>query len=224
MDFYFRYYTSTPAGDQSYNRHVYKSGECLSCGLQTPEGNACAYASASFSKDFSHYALTCSGPDPSFTRVYKTEGKVEIVKWEENTDLRTRLVAKVQPQIKIFHVPVENGRFNGVVRMILPSEIDFDGVGSAKKYPMLVRVYGGPGSIRILNSYSVGYQSYQVTKKNIIYVEIDGRGMKQNGVDMMFTVNNRLGEYEIYDQIAVTKYLVDKYKFIDPERVAIWGW
>lgn len=145
------------------------------------------------------------------------------MKWEENTELRTRLAEKVQPQIKIFHVPVAGG-FNGVVRMILPPQIDFNAVGSTEKYPMLVRVYAGPGSIRILNSFSVGYQSYQVTKKNIIYVEIDGRGMAQNGNSMMFAVNNRLGTVEIEDQIAVTKYLVDKYKFVDPERVAIWGW
>jgi dipeptidyl-peptidase 4 len=41
---------------------------------------------------------------------------------------------------------------------------------------------------------------------------------------MMFSVNNRLGTYEMEDQISVTKYLINKYKFIDPSRVAIWGW
>lgn len=108
--------------------------------------------------------------------------------------------------------------------MLLPAQIDFDANDDMTKYPMLVRVYAGPGSIRILNSFSIGYQSYQVTKKNIIHVEIDGRGMSQNGNDMMFTVNNKLGSYEIDDQIAVTDYLVKKFKFIDPARVAIWGW
>jgi dipeptidyl-peptidase 4 len=55
-------------------------------------------------------------------------------------------------------------------------------------------------------------------------VEIDGRGTGQKGLDMMFSVNNRLGTYEMEDQIAVTKYLVNKYPFIDASRVAIWGW
>lgn len=108
--------------------------------------------------------------------------------------------------------------------MILPNEIDFDGKDERTKYPMLVRVYAGPGSIRVLNSFSVGYQTYQVTKQKIIYVEIDGRGMSQNGMNMMFAVNNKLGSFEIEDQIEVTKSLVEKYKFIDPKRVAIWGW
>lgn len=41
---------------------------------------------------------------------------------------------------------------------------------------------------------------------------------------MMFSVNNRLGTYEMEDQIAVTKWLINKYKFIDSSRVSIWGW
>lgn len=145
------------------------------------------------------------------------------MKYEENTELRTKIAKKELPQIKIFHVPIAGG-YQGVVRMILPNEINFEGSDERTKYPMLVRVYAGPGSIRVLNTFSVGYQSYQVTKKKIIYAEIDGRGMSQNGLGMMFSVNNKLGSYEIEDQIAVTKYLVDKYKFIDPERVSIWGW
>lgn len=223
LAFYFSYYTSTPDANQSFNRHVYANNDCLSCGIKTPEGNDCIYASASFSKDFSHYVLTCSGPDPSFASIYKTEGRQELTKWEENGELRTRLAKKDIPQIKVFHVPVTGG-FQGVVRMTLPNGIDFEGNDERTKYPMLVRVYAGPGSIRVLNSFGVSYQTYQVSKKNIIHVEIDGRGMSQNGNDMMFTVNNALGTVEIEDQIAVTKYLVENYKFIDPKRVAIWGW
>lgn len=40
----------------------------------------------------------------------------------------------------------------------------------------------------------------------------------------MFSVNNRLGTYEMEDQISVTKWLINKYKFIDSSRVSIWGW
>lgn len=33
-----------------------------------------------------------------------------------------------------------------------------------------------------------------------------------------------LGSVEIQDQIEVTKYLVDNLNFIDPRRIAVWGW
>lgn len=78
--------------------------------------------------------------------------------------------------------------------------------------------------MRVSSAFGVGYQTYQTSAKDIIYVEIDGRGAGQNGNDMMFSVNNRLGTYEVEDQLTVTKFLVDKYSFIDPARVAIWGW
>lgn len=44
------------------------------------------------------------------------------------------------------------------------------------------------------------------------------------GNDMMFKVNNDLGNFEIVDQIAVSKTLINLFKFIDPARTGIWGW
>ena len=35
---------------------------------------------------------------------------------------------------------------------------------------------------------------------------------------------HNLGTVEMEDQIGVTKKLVEKYPFIDPARVGIWGW
>lgn len=141
-----------------------------------------------------------------------------------NNDLRTRLAAYDVPTPVYFFVPVAGG-YQAPVMMILPEGADFSNPDrSIDKFPMLIRVYGGPGSIRISTVFGVGFQSYQVSSKKIVYVEIDGRGTGQKGLDMMFSVNNRLGTYEMEDQIAVAKYLVDKFKFIDSSRVGIWGW
>lgn len=216
-------YLSTPSADESFNRHVYSSNGCLTCEVQTPEGNRCTYASASFSKDLSHYAMTCSGPDPAFTKLFRTAGNEEISSWEANTNLRTILLPYDEPKTRIFHVPVAGG-FKALVKIQIPSDLDFDAVFSSTKYPMLVRTYAGPGSVRVASSFGIGYQTYQITKKNIIYVEIDGRGTGQKGVDMMFSINNQLGTYEMDDLIAVSKHLIDTYNFIDRARVGIWGW
>ncbi|KAG5675085.1 hypothetical protein PVAND_005017 [Polypedilum vanderplanki] len=222
------YYLSTPGLLKSFDRHlyVYENDEekCLTCELKTPEGNTCTYVSASFSTDLSYYSLSCSGPDPSFTKIYQTDDpNAEAITWQENTALRTKLRDYALPRTEIFHVPV--GEFKAAVKMLIPPEIDFDNQDSVKEmYPMLVRVYGGPGSVRVASSFSIGYQTYQVTTKKIIYVEIDGRGTGQKGVDMMFSINDRLGTYEMEDQISVTKHLIATYKFIDPKRVSIWGW
>jgi dipeptidyl aminopeptidase/acylaminoacyl peptidase len=160
------YYLSTPGRLESFNRHLYVfedgAERCLTCELKTPENNVCTYVSASFSSDLSYYSLTCSGPDPSFTKIYQTdEPSSEPIVWQENNALRTKLQDYALPRIEIFHVPV--GEFSAAVRMQLPPEINFDYPSSVtERYPMLVRVYGGPGSVRIANAFSVGYQVSQL--------------------------------------------------------------
>lgn len=129
----------------------------MTCGIKTPEGNNCTYATTSFSTDLSYYALTCSGPDVSFTKIYKTDSNDEPYDWQLNNGLRTKLQDYELPQIKIFHVQVGE-KFNAPVKMQLPPEIDFENPEkNTEKYPLLVRVYGGPGSVRISESFGIGY-------------------------------------------------------------------
>lgn len=89
---------------------------------------------------------------------------------------------------------------------------------------MIVEVYGGPDSVEVTKSFSVGFKDYQVTSEKIIHCRIDGRGSGNKGKDLLFEINNKMGTVEIEDQIAVTKYLQQKYRFIDEKRTGIWGW
>ncbi len=110
------------------------------------------------------------------------------------------------------------------VKLTLPEEIDITSPTSDIKYPMIVEVYGGPGSVEVTGSFSIGFKDYQVTTHKIIHCRIDGRGSGNKGKDMLFAINNKMGTVEIEDQIAVTKYLQQKYNFIDATRTGIWGW
>lgn len=115
--------------------------------------------STSFSSDLSYYALTCSGPDPAIVKIYRNDDVVEEPRtWQLNDALRQRLEDYALPRIETFHIPVEGG-FQAAVRMLIPPEIDFDNADSVtEKYPMIVRVYAGPGSVRINSGFAVGYQ------------------------------------------------------------------
>lgn len=166
----------------------------------------CSYASTLFSKDFSYYALTCSGPDPSFTRLYKTESNTLIYSWQENVETRKTLAEEYDlPTIKIFNVPIEGTKFEAAVKCQIPSEIDLNATKFTQKHALLIRVYGGPGSLRVMDSFGIGYQSYLITKKKVVHCEIDGRGTANKGIDLMFSVNNKLGTFEMDDQISITK-------------------
>lgn len=155
------FFLSTPAWNESFNRQLYEfdfaTGEkCLTCDFTTPEGNKCTYASTTFSTDLSYYAMTCSGPDPAIVKIYRN-GFTDELTWQLNTALRQKLTEYAMPRTQIFHVPVEGG-FNAAVKMLIPPEVDLTNTEANDKYPLLVRVYGGPGSVRINSAFSVGYQ------------------------------------------------------------------
>lgn len=133
------------------------SGEkCLTCDFTTPEGNKCTYVSASFSTDLSYYAMTCSGPDPAVVKIYRN-GFTDELTWQRNDALRKRIEEYALPRIEIFNVPVEGG-FEAAVKMLLPPEIDMENPEDNDKHPLIVRVYGGPGSVRINSAFGVGFQ------------------------------------------------------------------
>lgn len=110
------FYLANPK-DQPFNRHVYSTEKCLSCDIRSPEGNLCLYASATFSKDFSHYSLACTGPDPSFTKLINYENSDETLNIEMNDNLRRNLANFTVPRPIIFWVPVSD-KFQAPVMMI----------------------------------------------------------------------------------------------------------
>jgi dipeptidyl-peptidase-4 len=92
------------------------------------------------------------------------------------------------------------------------------------KYPMLVNVYGGPGSQQVSQAFKVGWGDYLASKKNVIYASIDGRGSGYSGDKMLFSVYRRLGTVEIEDQQSVTRIISNEFDYIDKEKIGIWGW
>jgi len=104
--------------------------------------------------------------------------------------------------------------------MITPVDLD-----SAKKYPVLVYVYGGPGSQTVLNAW--GGQSYlwyqMLAEKGYIVFSVDGRGTGGRGRAFEKIVHRQLGKWEVHDQIEAAKYLASL-PFVDKNRIGIWGW
>uniref|UniRef100_A0A182W6X9 Venom dipeptidyl peptidase 4 n=1 Tax=Anopheles minimus TaxID=112268 RepID=A0A182W6X9_9DIPT len=219
------YYTAVPAS-QPHHRHVYRNEECLTCGLTDElEGSVgCNFASVSFSTDLSYMAATCTGPTPSYTQIFRTSDRQLVADWEWNMERREQLKQYKKVSVRFLRVPVGDGSFQASVRLYLPPEIDFESPATAtRKYPMVVYVYAGPNSVGVTDGFSVGFANYMATTKGVIYAQIDGRGTGNQGYEFLFSINNRLGTYEMEDQIAVARYLHETYAFIDPQRTGIWG-
>ena len=88
------------------------------------------------------------------------------------------------------------------VRLYLPPALDESEV---TKYPLLIHVYGGPGSQQVNERFYVNWGHHLATSKNIIYGLIDGRGSGFKGEKMLHELYHRLGSVEVEDQIQVAK-------------------
>jgi dipeptidyl-peptidase-4 len=101
---------------------------------------------------------------------------------------------------------------------------DFDST-EAKRYPVLVYVYGGPGNQQVTNGY--GYSDYywyhMLAQKGYVVLCFDGRGTGGRGAEWKKMTYKNLGHYECMDAIAVGRWLGKK-KWVDADRIGIWGW
>ncbi|XP_033227069.1 venom dipeptidyl peptidase 4 isoform X2 [Belonocnema kinseyi] len=224
---HFVYYLATSEKDPA-QQHLYRvslldrrrKSKCLSCNVKgKSDGVRCLYNQARFSPDNSYYVLTCAGPGvPDISICDKNSTK--LFSWEDNYEVAEQLAEKSLPVVKRLTVPVPGG-FEAQVRLMIPPDVDMSG---STKYPMVVYVYGGPDSNQVTEKFNIDWGTYLVTNKSIIYAAIDGRGSGVKGNKMLFSGYRHLGTVEIEDQIGVTKYLKDKFPFIDRTRTAVWGW
>lgn len=93
-----------------------------------------------------------------------------------------------------------------------------------KKYPVLMYVYGGPGSQTVLDDWDGNMPWWQMlVQQGYIVVSVDNRGTGARGKDFRQVTYRELGKFEARDQIAVARQLADL-KYIDKERIGIFGW
>ncbi|KAH8269384.1 hypothetical protein KR018_010759 [Drosophila ironensis] len=211
------YYQATQPGDPSVY-HVYSNDKCLSCDLVDVDNQSCLSASATFSKAFSYYSLSCNGPNPTYTRIFEASTNTLVADWEPNSEYRSYWAQKLRPSYRFLNVTLADGSI-GFAKLALPPGFDEN-----EKYPLIVVVYQGPNSVRVTNGFTVGYEAFVTTSRNTIYASIDGRGTGNKGKDLLFSVNNDLGTHEVEDQLFVTQWMQKNLSYVDADRCGIWGW
>lgn len=210
------YFTSTE--DSPLQRQLYKikfngkGKEKLSTRKGTHAPN--------FSKDFKYYLDYYSAADtPPAVSLHEAKSGKQLKVLEDNQAFSERLKEyKINPKEFFTFTTSEGVELNGW--MIKP--LDFD---KSKKYPVLMFVYGGPGSQTVTDSWDTyNYMWYQVlASKGYMVVSVDNRGTGARGAEFKKITYANLGKYEIQDQIATAKYLANL-PTVDAERIGIWGW
>ena len=203
-------------GRDPYFQHLYRIGfDGRGQTLVTPEN---ANHVVSFSPDGRFFVDTYSTPEtPPVTVLRAIDGRV--VQTLERADISRLLAAGWKPPTPI-RMKARDGRTDIYGLLYTPSNLD-----SARKYPIVNRIYPGP------QSGSVGTRSFSpargdnqaLAELGFVVVEIDGMGTPGRSKAFADAYYGRMGDNTLPDQIAGMKELAQRYRFIDLDKVGIWG-
>ena len=91
-----------------------------------------------------------------------------------------------------------------------------------KKYPVIVKVYGGPHAQRVTNKWQGADMIQYMVNQGYIVFQLDNRGSNYRGTGFEFPIYENLGDVEVTDQITGVKFL-RSLNYVDPQRIGIYG-
>ncbi|KAJ2777396.1 Dpp4p [Coemansia javaensis] len=195
---------------------------------QSPRLNAEGARDGTYGVQFSagggFYQLSYRGPRVPWQVVYSRDDAAFELVLSDNAAAQEQLAAYRLPKTEYFEIANGAGDKMNAMAIFPP---DFD--RSAKeKYGVLLHVYGGPGSQHVSQAFGLDWMSALVSQTDVpdmqwIVARVDGRGTSYKGRRFRSAVSRQLGTLEPADQAAAGRYF-QKQPFINPRRIAIWGW
>lgn len=172
-----------------------------------------------FSEGFQYMLCnTSQAGKPSVFSLCDNKGKVIRV-LEDNKILQEKLEALALNKPEFFSFKNATGTdLNGY--MIKPR-----GFNPNKKYPVLMFVYGGPGSQQVLDQWGgSNYLWFQMlAQQGYMIACVDNRGTGGRGRAFRDCTYKQLGKLETEDQIDAARYL-GSLPYVDAGRIGIFGW
>lgn len=99
--------------------------------------------------------------------------------------------------------------------------VDFD---PGKRYPVVVYVYGGPGTQLVNQQWGRDIVFHQyLQQQGYIVFSLDNRGSAHRGTAFEFPIYRQMSRIEARDQKRGAEYL-KTLRFVDPQRIGIYGW
>uniref|UniRef100_A0A182Q376 Venom dipeptidyl peptidase 4 n=1 Tax=Anopheles farauti TaxID=69004 RepID=A0A182Q376_9DIPT len=227
------FYTANTA-EESHVLHVYAiegrqgapAGQCLTCDAEVASKQSFFNAQMS-PNDGNYLVLEARGPNVPWTHIYHWSVVDKVVQlklmkiWNSNDFVQQMLKRKAIPRVEIHELDLGNG-FTAKAMLLIPPGTNTS--SSAVKHPMLVDVYGGPNSANVVGTWSIGWGTHLASNRSVVYAKIDGRGSGLRGDRLMYKIYRNLGTVEVEDQITGARKLAEQLPYIDPNRIAIWGW
>ncbi len=166
------------------------------------------------------HSFSSSNKTPVSNLISLPDHKI-IKKLIENKKLAEKIESITKSPVEFFKIEIEKGvDLDGW--MIKP--LNFD---PSKKYPVLFYVYTEPAAQTVVDRWGgAQYLWYEMfAQEGYIIVSVDNRGTPApRGREWRKSIYKKIGILNSADQAAAAKALMNKYSFMDPERIGVWGW
>ncbi|MFO0889160.1 MAG: S9 family peptidase [Isosphaeraceae bacterium] len=165
---------------------------------------------------------TCSSlGNPPVTEIVSLPDHRAVRTITDNAKLRAKVQALEGNRGEFFRVDVGEGVLLDGWCLKPP------GFDPSKRYPVLVHVYGEPAAQSVLDRW--GGESYlwhrMLAQRGYVVLSMDNRGTPApRGRDWRKCVYRQVGILAPKDQARAMKALLEKWPFLDRDRVGIWGW
>ncbi len=180
--------------------------------LSTTEGTYSISPSAGCKYYISYFS---NASTPNTVTLHKGDGKL-IATLEDNAKLKEYIAEIGLPQKEFFTFTTPRG---DVLNAYIKKPADFD---PAKKYPVLLTQYSGPGSQDVRDRWTIDWEDVLV-QHGYIVVDCDPRGTGFRSAAFKKSTYGIMGRLETEDQIAFAEY-VKTLPYVDGERVGVYGW
>ena len=153
---------------------------------------------------------------PAVTLLRSTDGK-DTRTLQEAAD---PLAGYASCAVELGTVPSADGQFDNYYRLYYPKDFD-----PAKKYPVILYVYGGPHSQMVQDSWLGNVRMWEMLmaqKGYLVYVQ-DNRGTSNQGAAFEKAINRQCGQAEMADQMVGIRRLMEL-PYVDKERIGVHGW
>lgn len=175
--------------------------------------------SAQFSSTFDYFVLNHQTINqPPIISVMDAAGE-EVRNIVDNKSLAAKTKNFGYQPVEFFEFTTDEGTtLNGY--MIKPA-----GMNENVEHPLLMHVYGGPGSQQVLNNWRGQNMAWfqMLAQQGFVVAVVDNRGTGARGELMKKQTYLTLGKQETEDQIAAAKFLGAK-GYVDADRIGIFGW
>ena len=118
---------------------------------------------------------------------------------------------------ELIRVKSDDGLYELPMRVTWPLNMD-----PAKKYPVLISIYGGPDAGTCWDSWTFGGGQQWYAKEGLIQVVMDHRASGHFGKEGVNYMYHDLGHWELVDYSTMVKWLIAN-KQADPSKICITG-